>query len=236
MRLIQSAEYVCIGEKKLDLWIADVYAITLFCDEIPAEWRAFSEKTMTAKTYSPKEVESPLSVLLLHVSLRFTRLFRCELNEESYGEKRASLLANWSVDVCTVSRLGRFVLFSEEDSLFTFIISSGHGRSLAPVLERFHRRREELARELGLPGLEPLSFITLRFGKRANRHIIGSQNDLIHLLRRYLEDAIPPLERDQLRNVEDSLNQAPMSYLGMKSPRVALLHCHDTSRNSPTTS
>jgi hypothetical protein len=53
---------------------------------------------MTAKTYSPKEVESPLSVLLLHVSLRFTRLFRCELNEESYGEKTASLLANWSVD------------------------------------------------------------------------------------------------------------------------------------------
>ena len=39
MRLIQPAEYVCIGEKKLDLWIADVYAITLFCDEIPAEWR-----------------------------------------------------------------------------------------------------------------------------------------------------------------------------------------------------
>ena len=39
MRLIQPAEYICIGEKKLDLWIADVYAITLFCDEIPAEWR-----------------------------------------------------------------------------------------------------------------------------------------------------------------------------------------------------
>lgn len=107
---------------------------------------------------------------------------------------------------------------------------------LAPVLERFHRRREELARELALSGLAPLSFITLRFGKRANRHIIGSQNHLIHLLRGYLEDAIPPLERDQLRNVEDSLNQAPMSYLGVKSPRVALLHCRDTSRNSPTTS
>ena len=191
---------------------------------------------MTAKTHSVKEVESPLSVLLLHVSLRFTRLFRCELNEESYGEKRPSLLANWSVDVCTVSRLGRFVLFSEEDSLFTFVISSGYSRSLAPVLEGFHRRCEELARELGLSGLAPFSFSTLRFGKRTNRHIIGSQNDLIYLLSGYLEGAELPLEGDQLRKVEDSLNQAPMSYLGMRSPRVALLHCHNTSRNSRTAS
>jgi len=191
---------------------------------------------MTAKGHSRKEVESPLSVLLLHVSVRFARLFRCELDGEGYGEKRLGLLANWSVDVCVVSRLGRFVLFCEEDSLFTFIISSGYGRSLAPVLERFHRRREELARELGLSGIAPFSFTTFRFSKRANRHIIGSQNDLIYLLRGYLEDAALPLEEDRLRKVEDSLNQAPMSYLGMKSPRVALLHRHDTSRNSPTTS
>jgi len=177
-----------------------------------------------------------LSVLLLHVSVRFARLFRCELDGESYGEKRLGLLANWSVDVCVVSRLGRFVLFCEEQSLFTIIISSGYGRSLAPVLEMFHRRREELARELGLCGLAPFSFTTFRFSKRANRHIIRSQNDLIYLLRAHLEDAAPPLEGDQLRKVEDSLNQAPMSYLGMESPRVALLHCHDTSKNSPTIS
>jgi len=198
--------------------------------------RALFGKPMTAKGHSRKEVESPLSVLLLHVSVRFARLFRCELDGEGYGEKRLGLLANWSVDVCVVSRLGRFVLFCEEDSLFTFIISSGYGRSLAPVLERFHRRREELARELGLSGIAPFSFTTFRFSKRANRHIIGSQNDLIYLLRGYLEDAALPLEEDRLRKVEDSLNQAPMSYLGMKSPRVALLHRHDTSRNSPTTS
>ena len=174
------------------------------------------------ETHSPKEVESPLSVLLLHVSLRFTRLFRCELNEESYGEKRASLLANWSVDVCTVSRLGRFVLFCEEQSLFTIIISSGYGRSLAPLLEMFHRRREELARELELCGLAPFSFTTFRFSKRANRHIIGSQNDLIYLLRGYLEGTAPPLEGDRLRKVEDSLNQTPM--LGLAQQRYAKSH------------
>jgi uncharacterized protein DUF6933 len=193
-------------------------------------------KPMTGRTHSTKEGEFPLSVLLLHVSARFARLFRCELDGESYQEERSGLLANWSVDVCTVSRLGRFVLFCEEHSLFTFIISSGYRRSLSPVLERFHRRREELARELGLSGLAPFSFATLRFGKRANRHIIGSQNDFIYLLRGYLENAAPPLEGDRLRKAEDSLNQAPMSYLGMNSPRLALLHCHDTSRNSPTTS
>ena len=175
-------------------------------------------------------------MLLLHVSARFARLFHCELDGESHGEKRTDILANWSVDVCSVSHLGRFVLFCEEDSLFTFVISLGYGRSLAPVLDRFHRRREELACELGLSGLAPFSFTRLRFGKRTNRHIIGSQNDLIRLLCGYLEDATPPLEGDQLRNVEDSLNQAPMSYLGMRSPRVALLQWHDTSRNSPTTS
>jgi hypothetical protein len=191
---------------------------------------------MTAKTHSTKEVEFPLSVLLLRVSARFARLFRRELNGESYGEKRPGLLENWSVDVCAISRLGRFVLFCEEDSLFTFIISSGYGRSLAAVLEMFHKRREELARELGLSGLTPFSVTTFRFSKRTNRHIIGSQNDLIYLLRGYLEDVAPPLEGNQLRKVEVSLNQAPMSYLGMKSPQVALLDCHEKGRNSPTTS
>jgi len=193
-------------------------------------------KLMAAKTNSTNEVEFPLSVLLLHVSVRFARLFRCELDEESYGEKRPGMLANWSLDVCSVSHLGRFVLFCEEDSLFTFVISSGYSRSLAPVLEGFHRRRKELAREIGLSGLAPFSFSTLRFGKRTNRHIISSQNDLIYLLSGYLEGAELPLEGDQLRKVEDSLNHAPMSYLGMRSPRVALLHCHNTSRNSPTAS
>jgi len=175
-------------------------------------------------------------VLLLRVSARFARLFRCELNGESYGAKRPGLLENWSVDVCAISRLGRFVLFCEEDSLFTFIISSGYGRSLGAVLEMFHKRREELARELGLSGLTRFSVTTFRFSKRANRHIIGSQNDLIYLLRGYLEDVAPPLEGNQLRKVEVSLNQAPMSYLGMKSPRVALLDCDEKGRNSPTTS
>jgi hypothetical protein len=85
-------------------------------------------------------------------------------------------------------------------------------------------------------GLAPFSFTTFRFSKRANRHIIGSQNDLIYLLRAHLEDAAPQLEGGRLRKIEDSLNQAPMSYLGMKSRRVALLHCHDTSKNSPTIS
>jgi hypothetical protein len=32
-----AAEYVYIGEKKPDLWIADVCAIALLCDEISAE-------------------------------------------------------------------------------------------------------------------------------------------------------------------------------------------------------
>ena len=130
---------------------------------------------MAAKTNSMNEVEFPLSVLLLHVSARFARLFRCELDGESYGEKRPGILANWSVDVCSVSRFGRFVLFCEKDSLF--VISSGYRRSLVPVLEGFHRRREELTRELGLSGLAPFSSTTVRFSKRTNRHIIGSQND-----------------------------------------------------------
>jgi hypothetical protein len=98
--------------------------------------RALFEKLMVAKTQSTKEVESPLSVLLLRISVRFARLFHCELDGESYEEKRPGLMANWSVDVCSVSRLGRFVLFCEEDSLSTFVISSGYSRSLAPVLDR----------------------------------------------------------------------------------------------------
>ena len=118
-----------------------------------------------------------------------------------------------------LSRLGRFVRFFEEDSLFTFIIPSGHGRSLASILERFHRRREELARELGLSGLEPLSFITLRFVKRANRHIIGrfvaqglyvaalfnprsDQLSLFVCLHKYWTSAIKPKSRSWSANTE----------------------------------
>jgi hypothetical protein len=168
--------------------------------------------------------ESPLNVLLLHVSLRFARLFRCELHGEIHGEKRPGLLTTWSVDVCTVPRLGRFVVFSEEHSLFTFIISSSYGRTLTPVLESLHSRREELVRELGLCQRAPFSLATWHFGKRVNRHIIGSQNDLIYLLRGHLESAVPPVKEDLLRKIEDSLNQTPMSHLGMESPRTALFH------------
>jgi hypothetical protein len=122
----------------------------------------------------------------------------------------------------SLSRIGRFVVFSEEHSLFTFIISSSYGRSLTPVLESFHTRREELVRKLGSCERVPFSLATWHFGKRTNRHIIGSQNDLIYLLGGHLESAAPPVKEDLLRKIEDSLNQTPMSYLGMESPRAAL--------------
>ena len=170
--------------------------------------------------------ESPSNVLLLHVSARFAQLFS-EMDGDSQEEKRPGPLAIWSVDVCSVPRLGRFVLFSEDHSLFTFIISSGYGRSLAPVLEAFQRSRQELIHELGLSEFAPISFTTARFGKRSNRHIIGSQNDLIYLLKAHLENTVLPLKEDRLRKVQDYLNQAPMSYLGMHSPRFALFGCHD---------
>jgi hypothetical protein len=68
---------------------------------------------MAAKTNSTNEIEFPLSVLLLHVSARFPRLFHCEMDGESYGEKRPGILAIWSADVCSVSHLGRFVRFAK---------------------------------------------------------------------------------------------------------------------------
>jgi hypothetical protein len=94
-------------------------------------------------------------------------------------------------------------------------------------LETFHSRREELAGQLGLSALAPVSSTKWSFGKRVNRHIIGSQNDFIHLLRNDLHDLTPPLEANQLQRIEDSLNQSPMSYLGMNSPRFALVRTYD---------
>jgi len=177
--------------------------------------------------------ESPLNVSLLHVSIRFARLFRCELCRESNEEKPTGLLAIWAVDVCTVPRLGRFVLFSEEHSLFTFIISSTYRRSLTPVLESFHTRREGLTREQGLPEGAPFSLTRWHFGRRTNRHIIGSQNDFIYLFRCHLEDTVSPAKEDVLQKIEDSLNQTPMSYVGMESPRTALFRYCEKNRNSP---
>jgi hypothetical protein len=58
------------------------------------------------------------------------------------------------------ARLFRSQLFSEEHSLFTFIISSGYRRSLTPVLESFHTRGNELSRELGLSERASFSLTT----------------------------------------------------------------------------
>lgn len=181
----------------------------------------------------PEDREKTERMSSLRVSARFARLFRCQLDGKSDEEFRPDRLESWNVDICTVARFGRFVLLSEEESLFTFVISSGYRRSLVPVLERFHRRREQLVRELGLSGIPPISLTTSRFGKRVNPHIIGSQNDFIHLLRAYLGDLTSPLEVDRLQWIEDSLNESPMSYLGMNSPQLALLDIHDKTRNSP---
>jgi hypothetical protein len=171
--------------------------------------------------------ESPLNECILHASVRFARLFRCQLRGEGHGETRAGPITIWSVDVCRVPRLGRFVLFSEEHSLFTFIISSGYRRSLTPVLESFHTRGEELSRELGLSERASFSLTTWHFGKRVNRHIIGSQNDFIYLFGCHLEDTAPPVKEDVLQKIEDSLNQTPMSYLDMESPRAALFRFYE---------
>ena len=181
----------------------------------------------------PEDREKTERMSALRVSARFARLFRCQLDGKSDGEFRPGRLESWYVDICTVARFGRFVLLSEEESLFTLVISSGYRRSLVPVMERFHRRREELVRELGLSGIPPISFTTSRFGKRVNPHIIGSQNDFVHLLRADLKDVTPPLEMDRLQWIVDSLNESPMSYLGMNSPQLALLDIHDKTRNSP---
>ena len=115
----------------------------------------------------PEDREKAERMSALRVSARFARLFRCQLDGKSDGEFRPGRLESWYVDICTVARFGRFVLLSEEESLFTLVISSGYRRSLVPVLERFHRRREELVRELGLSGIPPISFTTSRFGKMA---------------------------------------------------------------------
>jgi hypothetical protein len=153
---------------------------------------------MTSKTTHSTN-ECLLNMLQLHVSRGSFAANYIEKNERRRGPDP---LAIWSVDVCTVPHSDGFVLFCEEYSLFTFINSCGYRRSLAPVLERFQGRREELARELGVSGLAPFSSATLYFGKRTNRYIIGSQNNLMYLMRSYLQDAVAPLEDDLLRKIE----------------------------------
>ena len=91
-------------------------------------------------------------------------------------------------------------------------------------------RHEDLVRELGSCDRVPFSLATSHFGKRTNRHIIGSQNDLIYLLGGHLESAVPPAKEELLRKIENSLNQTPMSYLGMECPRAALFRYYEKNR------
>jgi hypothetical protein len=58
----------------------------------------------------------------------------------------------------------------------------------------------------------------MAFWQAGKPPIIGSQNDFIYLFGCHLEDTAPPV----LQKIEDPLNQTPMSYLDMESPRAAL--------------
>ena len=60
-----------------------------------------------SKTKIHSDDEKCLIHRIIPQALCFHR--RCELDGESHGEKRTGILANWSVDVCSVSHLGRFV-------------------------------------------------------------------------------------------------------------------------------
>ncbi len=126
----------------------------------------------------------------------------------------------WNLDVFPRGRQQLIVLATEEYTLFSLLLGVSRGRSIPIFQEAFRSRLRNLLENIGWWQLPFLPMFT--FAKRGNRSIIGSQNELLYLASVHLEGVSLPASDDDLRRVEECINGCPMSYLGMKSPVMAL--------------
>jgi hypothetical protein len=159
-----------------------------------------------------------LRVMLLRISEKFRRHYR--LKPTSCESPVRPFPLTWNVDVLPWGQQQLIVLASEEYTLFSFLLGLSRGRSIERFQEAFRSRLKGLLDNIGWWQLPFLPMFT--FSKRANRSIIGSQNELLFLTCAHLEGAGKPAGEDKLRQIEESINRCPMSYLEMESPVRAL--------------
>jgi uncharacterized protein DUF6933 len=156
--------------------------------------------------------------MLMRISEKFRRHYRPNAVEREIPPRPFPL--TWNIDLLPWNRSQIIVLASEEYSLFSLLMGLSRKRSVETFQDAFRERVRQFLDNIRWWQLPYLPMFT--FSRRQNRSIISSQNDLLHLTDAFLETASNPVSEAELRQVEEKINVAPMSYLGMDSPKLAL--------------
>lgn len=104
----------------------------------------------------------------------FAKHYQCTRDERDLPNP--GLLMAWHADTRIVRGAGRFILLSEERTLFSFLFHMGSVRSLEVFTEVFYERIAVLRESARIWDQEPRP--ELHYAKRTDRRVIGSQNDL----------------------------------------------------------
>ena len=155
--------------------------------------------------------------MLLRVSAKFQRQFACAPDKGDAPVR--PFPQTWNLDFLALGRAQLLILASEEYSLFSVLIPTGRSRNLQHFNAPFRERLGQLFEDIRFWDLPDLNQVT--FCRRTDRRIIGSQNDLLFLTGRFLEDCDKPASAETLRKTEEFLNSTPMSYLQMDWPTRA---------------
>jgi hypothetical protein len=158
--------------------------------------------------------------MLIRASAKFRRQYSCALDKRDPPAQ--PFPQTWNVDVLSHGRSQLLVLASEEYTLFSLLVPTGCARNSESFLNPFRLRLFQLFENLRIrsadrPDLGPVTLVG-----RTDRKIIGSQNDLLFMTRRFLDDSEKPASSETIRTIEEQLNGMPMSYLETESPIDAL--------------
>jgi len=156
--------------------------------------------------------------MLIRASAKFAKTFRC-VRSDRRPPAPGPFLA-WYADVFTARGFGRFAIFSDEHTLFTYLVPMGNRRTLAAVMEGFHSTMGQFFAHARIH--DQAAVTEVEFVPRDDRRVIGCQNDLIYHARHRLEENDPPLDDAIFLQAHDAINGMPMAYLGFRMPREAM--------------
>jgi hypothetical protein len=114
------------------------------------------------------------------------------------------------------------VLASEEYTLFSLLIPTNRERRLEPFLMEFRARLLQLFENVPIRLADQPDLNQVTVVGRTERRVIGSQNDMLFMTKRFLTESEKPASSGTLREIEEHLNATSMSYLIMDSPLEAL--------------
>lgn len=155
--------------------------------------------------------------MIIRASEQFAKLFTCSF--EDAAPDAGGFGGVWYAETRLLSPFGRFVIFSEATTLFTILIQTGSKRAIIFVINEFERRLQSLPERGKASGIKPVKPFPV--AKRVDKRVIGSQNDLLHLLEANLYYEARPLTPSGILEIESRLNNTPMSFLQMKTPVAA---------------